>query len=108
GCSERPGAQTAANRSPTQAIRSTGSAWTGSRARPRAPACRSSVAAGMSSRPPERRSSPMADRAGRLTAGERTRATTRELAQRLSGADEVLLLWHPEGDRVELAVRNLA
>ena len=50
----------------------------------------------------------MADRAGRLTAGERTRATTRELAQRLSGADEVLLLWHPESDRVELAVRNLA
>lgn len=35
-------------------------------------------------------------------------ATTRELAQRQSGADEVLLLWHPESDRVELSVRNLA
>jgi len=43
-----------------------------------------------------------------LAAGERTRAPVRELAQRLSGADEVLLLWHPESDRVELAVRNLA
>jgi hypothetical protein len=31
----------------------------------------------------------------------------RELAQRRSGADEVLLLWHPELDRVELAVRDL-
>ena len=50
----------------------------------------------------------MADRAVRLAAGERTRAPTRELAQRLSGTDEVLLLWHPESDRVELAVRNLA
>jgi hypothetical protein len=35
-------------------------------------------------------------------------APTRELAQRLSGGDEVLLLWHPDSDRVELAVRNLA
>jgi hypothetical protein len=50
----------------------------------------------------------MADRAGRLAAGERTRTPTRELAQRLTGADEVLLLWHPESDRVELSVRNLA
>jgi len=50
----------------------------------------------------------MTDRAGRLATGERTRAPTRELAQRLSGADEVLLLWYPEGDQVELAVRNLA
>ena len=50
----------------------------------------------------------MADRAGRLAAGERTRAPARELAQRLSGADEVLLLWYPEGDQVELAVRNVA
>jgi hypothetical protein len=31
---------------------------------------------------------------------------TRELAQRRSGADEVLLLWHPESDRVELSVRD--
>lgn len=34
-------------------------------------------------------------------------APTRELAQRLSGADEVLLLWHPEIDRVELSVRDV-
>ena len=50
----------------------------------------------------------MADRAASLAAGERTRAPTRELAQRRSGGDEVLLLWHPESDRVELSVRNLA
>ena len=50
----------------------------------------------------------MADWAARLATGERTSAPTRELAQRRSGADEVLLLWHPESDRVELAVRNLA
>jgi len=31
----------------------------------------------------------------------------RELALRRSGADEVLLLWHPELDRVELAVRDV-
>jgi hypothetical protein len=31
----------------------------------------------------------------------------RELAQRLSGADEVLLLWQPELDRVELSVRDV-
>jgi hypothetical protein len=35
-------------------------------------------------------------------------AQARELAQRLSGTDEVLLLWHPESERVELAVRDLA
>jgi hypothetical protein len=35
-------------------------------------------------------------------------APTRELAQRLSGADEVLLLWHPDSKRVELSVRDLA
>jgi hypothetical protein len=34
-------------------------------------------------------------------------APARELAQRLSGADEVLLLWHPETERVELSVRDL-
>jgi hypothetical protein len=49
----------------------------------------------------------VADRAGRLTPGVRTSVQTRELAQRQSGADEVLLLWHPDSDRVELAVRNL-
>ena len=50
----------------------------------------------------------MADRAAHQAVGECLSATTRELAQRLSGADEVLLLWHPESDRVELSVRNLA
>ena len=30
----------------------------------------------------------------------------RELAQRVSGSDEVVLLWHPENERVELAVRD--
>jgi hypothetical protein len=34
--------------------------------------------------------------------------TARELAQRLSGTDEVLLLWYPESKRVELSVRDLA
>jgi hypothetical protein len=33
---------------------------------------------------------------------------TRELAQRLSGRVEVLLLWQPEADRVELSVHDLA
>ncbi len=50
----------------------------------------------------------MADRAASRASGKRLGAPTRELAQRLSGADEVLLLWYPEGDQVELAVRNLA
>ena len=50
----------------------------------------------------------MADRAASLAPAECLSAPTRELAQRLSGADEVLLLWHPESDRVELSVRNLA
>jgi hypothetical protein len=36
------------------------------------------------------------------------RAPIRELAQRLSGTDEILLLWHPENDRVELFVRDVA
>jgi hypothetical protein len=36
------------------------------------------------------------------------RVTTRELAQRLSGTAEILLLWHPEIDCVELSVRDLA
>jgi len=34
-------------------------------------------------------------------------APPRELAQRLSGTDEVLLLWYPDGERVELAVRDV-
>ena len=32
----------------------------------------------------------------------------RELAQRLSGTDEVLLLWYPENERVELSVHDVA
>ena len=33
---------------------------------------------------------------------------TRELDQRVSGTAEVLLLWHPEIDRVEVSVHDLA
>jgi hypothetical protein len=40
--------------------------------------------------------------------GERMSAPARELAQRLSGKDEVLLLWYPENERVELSVRDVA
>jgi hypothetical protein len=36
--------------------------------------------------------------------GERVTPTTRELAQRLSGTDEILLLWHVQTERVELSV----
>lgn len=50
----------------------------------------------------------MADRAASRAIGRRLSAPVRELAQRLSGTAEVLLLWHPESDRVELSVRNLA
>jgi hypothetical protein len=39
--------------------------------------------------------------------GECVRAA-RELAHRLSGTAEVLLLWHPEIEQVELCVRDLA
>jgi len=39
-------------------------------------------------------------------ASERVRPTTRELAQRLSAGVEVLLLWHPDADWVEVAVRD--
>ena len=35
-------------------------------------------------------------------------ARTRELAHRRSGSVEVLLLWHPESDQVELSVRDVA
>jgi hypothetical protein len=31
-------------------------------------------------------------------------ARVRELARRRSGADDVLLVWHPDGDRIELSV----
>ena len=50
----------------------------------------------------------MAEHAVSLAPGKSASAPARELAQRLSGGDEVLLLWYPEGDRVELAVRNVA
>jgi hypothetical protein len=35
------------------------------------------------------------------------RATALELAQRLSGTDEIQLLWHPGSDCIELSVRDL-
>ena len=38
---------------------------------------------------------------------ERMSARVRELAQRVSGSDEVLLLWDPESDGVALSVRDL-
>ena len=34
-------------------------------------------------------------------------ALARELAQRRSGHEEVLLLWYPSNDRVELSVRDV-
>jgi len=34
-------------------------------------------------------------------------AQARELAQRLTGVVEVILLWHPDVDSVELALRDL-
>jgi hypothetical protein len=40
--------------------------------------------------------------------GERVSTPTRELAQRLSGTIEVLLLWHPDTAGVELSVCDLA
>jgi len=42
-----------------------------------------------------------------LATGECLRPPTRELAQRLSGKDEVLLIWHPEIDRVALSVSDV-
>ena len=33
--------------------------------------------------------------------------TVRELARRQSGTDEVLLLWYPESERVEVCVRDV-
>ena len=67
----------------------------------------SSRSSGRKSRRRARESNPVADRAAHQATGERLSAATRELAQRLSGADEVLLLWQPDTDQVELAVRNL-
>jgi hypothetical protein len=34
-------------------------------------------------------------------------APARELARRRSGTDEIVLLWHPEDDRVEVSVRDV-
>jgi hypothetical protein len=34
-------------------------------------------------------------------------STTRELARRLSGADEILLLWHPAREQVEVSIRDV-
>jgi hypothetical protein len=45
---------------------------------------------------------------GPPAADERLTEPARELAQRLSGTVEVLLLWHPESNRVELSVSDLA
>ncbi len=50
----------------------------------------------------------MAERAATLATRECLNAPTRELAQRLSGTVEVLLLWHPEIDGVELSVHDPA
>ncbi len=53
----------------------------------------------------------MTDRAptpARAVANDDGRSPARELAQRMSGTVEVLLFWHSESDRVELAVRDLA
>ena len=41
-------------------------------------------------------------------AGDHMSAPLRELAQRVSGADEILLLWDPESQRVELSIRDVA
>jgi hypothetical protein len=35
-------------------------------------------------------------------------STTRELAQRLNGSDEIQLLWYPQCERVEVSVRDAA
>jgi hypothetical protein len=40
--------------------------------------------------------------------GDLQSSTTRELAQRVSGGIEVLLLWHPETGLVELLVHDVA
>jgi len=48
----------------------------------------------------------VADLAG-LATDECVRAPIRELARRLSGTVEVLLLWHPDIERVELSVHDL-
>jgi hypothetical protein len=57
-------------------------------------------AAGLSAAVVDGRSAPRTD--------ETVGAPTRELAQRRSGEVDVLLLWHPALDRVELCVLDLA
>jgi hypothetical protein len=37
----------------------------------------------------------------------RMTAPARELARRVSGTDEIVLLWHPEDDRVEVSLRDV-
>ena len=32
---------------------------------------------------------------------------TRELAQRISGGDEIALLWYPDSERIEIFVRDI-
>jgi hypothetical protein len=49
----------------------------------------------------------MTDRATGLATSKCPSASTRELAQRLSGQDEVLLLFCPELDRVVLSVTDV-
>ncbi len=49
----------------------------------------------------------MADGAASPATYDGASAPTRELAQRLSGTVEVLLLWHPQIERVELSVLDL-
>jgi hypothetical protein len=41
-----------------------------------------------------------------MSSANHTGEDARELAIRRSGTDEVLLLWHPVSDRVELAFRD--
>ena len=39
---------------------------------------------------------------------ENTTPTTRELARRLSGTEEILLLWYPTSERVAISLRDIA
>jgi hypothetical protein len=39
---------------------------------------------------------------------ENVSPTARELARRLSGTDEILLLWHPASERIEISIRDIA
>jgi hypothetical protein len=49
---------------------------------------------------------PGSDTRGLHSGGPAGAEPARELAQRLSGTVEVLLLWHPDSDRVELSVHD--